>query len=310
MGYKWEQKLIMLKAEVTYGTDSGPVAGVNAFLTVNGAIKPLVHQKVQRNLDGGRLGNEGELVVGEYCEMSFDVEATGSGAAGTAPAYGAALIGCAMAETVVATTRVDYKPVDSGETSVTIFFYIGRLRHKMLGARGTVKLTGAVFAVPKFQFTFIGLWGGIADGAQGNASAALAAFKDPEEVCFANTQVTLHGSTLGVKSFEVDFGIENTYRNLTNYEGINYGDRQAKGSILFEAPDITTKDWITTIKAETRDTLTITHGSAAAKKVIVSGPKVQLLDPAYQEDAKGLMIQANMNLCVSTVADDFTITIQ
>ncbi|WP_133251662.1 phage tail tube protein [Zavarzinia aquatilis] len=310
MAYKWEQKFILLKPEVTYGTDSVPAAGTNAFLTANGQIKPLVHQKVARNLDGGRLGNEGELVVGEYVELSFDVEAAGSGAAGTAPAYGPALIACAMAETVVATTRVDYKPVDSGEASASIYFYIGRLRHKIVGARGTVKLTGAALAIPKFQFTFIGLWVGVSDYAQGNGSGPMAAFKDPEEVSFANTLITLHGSTLGVKSFDIDFGVENQYRNITGYEGIIYGDRQAKGSILFEAPDITTKDWLAAIKAETRDILTITHGSAAGKKVIVSGPKVQLVDPAYQEDQKLLMIQAGLNLCVGTVADDFTITIQ
>lgn len=308
MPYKWEQKLLLMKAEVTYGTDSVPTASANAFLTVNGQIKPLVHQKVQRNLDGGRLGNEGELVVGEYVELSFEVEAAGSGAAGTAPAYGPALIACAMAETVVATTRVDYKPVDSGETSATAYFYIGQLRHKVLGCRGTVKLTGAALAIPKFAFTFIGLYGGIASGAQG--SPTLTGFKDPEEVSFANTSITLHGATLGVKSFEVDIGIENQYRNITNYEGINYVDRQAKGSVLFEAPDIATKDWMATIKSETRDVLSITHGSAAGKKVIVSAPKAQLIDPQYQEDQKLLMIQAGLNLCVGTVADDFTITIQ
>ncbi|RJF94803.1 hypothetical protein D3874_03025 [Oleomonas cavernae] len=309
MAYKWEQKIVLLKAEATYGVDSVPVGGSNAVMTYNGSIEPLKADKVERDLDGGRLGNEGALIVGEHMMISFEVEAAGAGTPlGTAPGYGPALIACAMAETVVATTRVDYKPVDSGETSASIYFYIGRLRHKALGCRGTVKLVGAALAIPRFQFSFMGLYGGIADAAM--PSATLTAFKDPEEVSFANTVITLHGTTLGVKSFEVDFGVENVYRNNTNYEGINYVDRKAVGTILFEAPDILTKDWIATIKTETRDVLSITHGSAAGKKVIVTGSKTQLVDPQYQEDQKLLMIQAGLNLCVNSATDDFTITIQ
>jgi hypothetical protein len=80
------------------------------------------------------------------------VELAGSGTAGTAPAYGSILKACGFSETIVASTSVTYAPVSSSFSSVTIYYNVDGVRHKLTGCRGTFTLNGTVGDIPYIEF--------------------------------------------------------------------------------------------------------------------------------------------------------------
>src|SRR3954468_12442630 len=132
------RKAILCKVETVYGTDAAPVAATDALLVRNVSLNP-----IQLNLDGRAMvlpyfGNDGALVAGKFCAVSFEVEMAGSGAAGTAPKYDSALQGCALSSTNSPGVSQTYAPISSGEKSVTLYVYQDGILHKVLGAKGNV----------------------------------------------------------------------------------------------------------------------------------------------------------------------------
>lgn len=83
-------------------------APLNALLVANLTINPLKANNVSRDLVRPFFGGSEQLVGTATVEVSFDVELAASGTAGTTPAWGPLLLGCAFAEAVTAGSRVDY----------------------------------------------------------------------------------------------------------------------------------------------------------------------------------------------------------
>jgi hypothetical protein len=95
------KRLILIKSESTYATDSSP-AGTDAVLVRDLEITPLQSDTVDRELIRPYLGASQQLLANTRVEVTFTVELAGSGSAGTAPAFGAALKSCGFSETVTA----------------------------------------------------------------------------------------------------------------------------------------------------------------------------------------------------------------
>ena len=165
------KRLILLESEGTYGTDPTPT-GVDAVLVRDLNITPLQSDTVSRDLVRPYLGASEQLLANTRVEVTFSVELAGSGAAGTAPRYGKALLACGMAETVVASTSVTYAPVSASFGSCTIYYNIDGVRHKVTGARGTFTINGAVGEIPTIDFTFTGIYNAPTDTALPSATYA------------------------------------------------------------------------------------------------------------------------------------------
>ena len=89
--------LILAKVETTAGVDAAPTGAANALLVANLTINPLKANNVSRDLVRPFFGGSEQLVGTATVEVSFDVELAASGTAGTAPAWGPLLLGCAFA---------------------------------------------------------------------------------------------------------------------------------------------------------------------------------------------------------------------
>ena len=129
------RRLILAKIESVYGTDPTPTGASNAILVRNLEIQPLVAETVNRDLVRPYMGQADQLLARERVEVSFEVELAGSGAAGTAPAYGPILKACGLSETLVTSTSATYAPVSSSFSSVTIYYHEDGIRHKLTGCR-------------------------------------------------------------------------------------------------------------------------------------------------------------------------------
>lgn len=303
MTIKALRKTVYCKIEGTYGVDSVPVAGTDAMVVHNFQCDPIVPIYQERNPALPFFGNQGQIKVGDYMMMQYDMEIAGAGGVATVPGYGPALKGCVLSETVTPTTGpVTYAPISTGEQSVTKYFNWDGLQHIMLGARGTVSWKLAKGSVPMMHFTFTGLYGGITDVAL--PTPTLTAFQKPVGVNKANTTFTLFTYAAVLADLSIDLGNDIKYDNKPNQEVVRFLDRKVRGSVTIELPTIAAKDFFTIIRAETTGALALTQGTAAGNKGILAAPAVQLTNPKYSEADGVALLQMGMELRPTSAGND------
>lgn len=295
------KKILLAKVETTYGTDATPTGAANAIQTSDLSITPLAGPTVSRNLDRASLGNDLQIQVGTFVQLSFMVEIAGSGTAATPPAYGPLLEACAFSET--AATDVDYDPVSSSIDSATLYFHHDGQLHKLTGARGTVALSMNPGEIPHYQFQFTGLYNSPTSTA--DATPVFSAFQTPLPVNNTNTTTfSLHSQDLTVVQFSLDMANNVVYRNVVGNESVEIIDRAPSGTIQFEAPAISTKNWFATAIASTTGALSVVHGTAAGNIVTVSAPNVQIISPTYSESDGISTITAQLALVPGSSGND------
>ncbi len=283
---------ILLKVETTYGVDAVPTGAANAQLVSNLSINPLNAQNVERDLVRTYLGASEQLVGTSYVEMGFDVEMQGSGAAGTSPAWGAALRACGFAEAISAGQRVEYTPVTDTLESATIYWYDDGVLHKGLGGRGSVEISAGVGERPVFRFKFILLDGGISAAA--NPSLTLTAWKQPKVVNDVNTGDLTFGGTYSAGAITggtvwpsrgLNLNVSNSvnFTPLLGGETVDLSQREVTGSMQLDLTAAQEVTFMSAVKANTLDTLSLLHGTAAGYKVLLHAPAFQMLNPSKQE---------------------------
>lgn len=313
---------ILAKTETTYGTDPTPTGAANAILVSNLSITPLNAQNVSRDLIRGYFGGSEQLVGNAYVECKFDVELSGSGAAGTAPAYGPLLIGCGMAETVTATYHVVYDPISASQKGTTIWYYVDGVLHKLNGARGTFEIKMGLGERPVLSFTFLGLDGGVT--ATALPSQTLTAFKTPIAITDANTSDFTLGSTLTLGSaipsiasgtvypsrgLAVNFGNTLNHVPLLGGESVDIVSRETTGKVTLDLTAAQQATFHTDIKANTTTTATFLHGTTAGYKIILSALAVQRINPVYEEVSGRVMTGMDLRFLPSSGNDELKIVV-
>lgn len=297
------KRTILAKTEVTYGTDPTPTGAANAILVRNLNITPLNAELVSRDLVRPYLGASEQLLATSYVTVDFEVEMAGSGTAGTAPAYGPLLLACGMAATTSAGVSVTYAPVSSTFGSVTIYYNVDGVLHKITGARGNVEMSIQVGQIPVFKFTFTGLYNAPTDTAA--PSVTYTAFQTPLAANSDNTSAFSFYSYSGaMQSLNLNMGNAVNYRYLIGAEDVQMTDRQVSGTAVFEAPTVAAKDFWSLALGTTLGSLDITHGTTAGNRVQISSTRAKVTNPTYQ-DLNGIqMMQAGFNLVPSTAGND------
>lgn len=307
---------ILAKIETTYGTDPVPTGAANAMLISNLSVNPLNANNVSRDLINTYFGGSEQLVGNAFLEASFDIEVAGSGAAGTAPAWGALLRACGFAEAITASTRVDYTPITNVLDSVTIYYHDDGVLHKLLGARGSFDLKMGVGERPVFSFKFQGLDGGIS--AVANPALTLTAFKTPLVVTDANTAdinigctysagALVGGSPYTSRGLEVSVGNAVAFTPLLGAETIDLTNRDMTGHIDLDLTAANEVTFMGTVKANTKQGIGIIHGTVAGYKVLVHAPSAQLINPSKQDVNGRRLLGYDMRLIPSAGNDELRI---
>lgn len=281
--------VILAKLEVTAGTDSVPIGADNALLVSNMSITPLDAKNIDRANIRGFFGANEQLVGTASVKCSFTVELSGSGAAATAPAWGALFLACAMAEGLLVTPdRVEYTPISTALKTATIYYYDDGVLHKLLGAMGTCSLSAKIGETPSLKFEFTGLDGGITAAA--NAVPTLTAWKKPVAMTMANVTDITFGATyaLGALSGGVAYpstGLDLMLGNALNFtpllslERVDITNREVTGSVELELTAAQEVTFMATVKANTTQSLALTIGTLTGYKMIIHAPAVQLTNP-------------------------------
>ena len=226
----------------------------------------------------------GTMTITGVTTNTFDYAVTGTPAT---PATGAP----------VATTQITYSPISSSFQSCTIYYSVGQDSggnsplHKITGAFGSVDVSLTVKQIPKLKFSFVGIYNAPTDAA--TPSVDFTAFMLPQ---IANTQNTpgfsLFGYSGNMESMNLSMGNDVQYITLIGAEYVKLLDRKPGGTLVFEAPTITGKDFFTLVKNTTSGALTINHGSKSGYKVNFAAQSVLLGNPSYQDSNAIQMLSA------------------
>lgn len=284
----WRQKVLLVKTEVTYGTDPVPTAAANSILAIDMKIMPMEGRDQSRDLDMASMGAQPSIPLDLHSKMTFKVELQASGVAGTAPAWGPLIRACGCAQTIVASTSVTYNPVSSAHESATIYFYIGQTLYKILGARGSCKLTFTAQGIAYLEYTFTGLFTLAAEGVR--PTPVLTGFQKPLAVSMANSPVfTVNAVALVMRSFALDMGNDVVPRFLVNSHQVLITDRAEVIEMTVEAEPLTTINPYTLAQNQTQLPIVLNHGTVAGSRVKVNAPLCQLQRPAGVENSQGVV---------------------
>jgi len=246
-------------------------------------IVPLQSDIVQRELIRPYLGNYEQLLAQTRVQVTFEVELAGSGAAGTAPAYGPVLKACGLSETVLATTSVTYAPVSTSFSSVTIYFYQDGIRHIVTGARGTFTLNGQVGAIPTIAFTMTGIYNAPTDTALATPTYA----NQATPLIFKNGNTTSFSAfsySGALQSIDLNLGNEIVYRELIGgTKEVLITDRKPAGTMSIEAVLLATKNYFTVSTGSTTGSISFQHGTTAGNIATLTMAQSDLADASYAD---------------------------
>ena len=220
--------------------------------------------------------------------IAFEVELAPSGTAGTAPAWGALLRACAVAQTVVALTSVTYNPISTAHEGVSIYFFADGTRYALIGARGTAKLMLTANGTPKISFELTGLF--VQPTAVANPSPTLTAWTAPQIVASVNTPtVTFNAVPLILRSFEFDLGNQVIFRSLVGSQSVLIPQRSEKIAMVVEAVPLATLNPYALAAGPTTAALSLVHGTGAGKITTISAPSALIQRPEGLNEQDGIV---------------------
>ena len=277
------KRSILAKAESSYGSDPTPTGSANYVQVIDLNIEPIVSDEVSRDLIRPYMGNYEVIPANTRVNVTFDVEMAGSGAAGTAPKYGAILKACALSETVVSSTSVTYAPVTTPSDSVTLYVNYDGVRHKITGARGTFSISCEVNNIPRISFSLTGIFNAPTDTALPTVTVSNQAspliFKNGSTSAFQ-----IFGFAAALQSWSLDFNNEVIYRELVGgTKEVLITDRRPSGTAVIENVALSSHNFFTDYTGTSTGTNTWLHGTTAGNKITVSCPQTDLGQPSYEE---------------------------
>ena len=202
-----------------------------------------------------------------------------------------------------------YKPLSATLESVSMYFNVDGVQHKILGARGTVELSIAVNTIPTYKFKFTGIYSAPTDTAL--PTNVYTAFQTP---LVANNTNTSGFSLFSVSGFVLEsmmVNINNSvdYRSLIGSEYVQITDRRVNGEFTVEAVSMATFNAFSTAIGTTTGAVSITHGTAAGNKVKIDGYKIDLTQPSYADNNGVNMLKSTFVALPTAGNDEFSIAV-
>lgn len=307
---RFDHLVVLAKIETTYGTDATPTAAANAILLQAVETTPLETDQVQRPKLLPYDAAQEVLHTASRMTLTGTFEAAGAGAAGTVPGYGPLLRACGLAETITATTKVDYSPVTRGHESASLWHYQDSALHKGLGARGTLNFTLAARGIPTFRVAMTGLY------VPGSAvalptTASYTAFQAPEIADDEHTPTfRIGGQDEVLQNLTFEQGGNVRVRDLVGKKEVRLSGRAPRLTAVIEAPDDLARDYFAMAAARTTVPVSLVHGTAAGRIIELSGQRAQIMPPSIQNDDGIQMLSIPMVLLPTNGDDEFRFTVR
>lgn len=303
---KFKLQMLTGKIETVYNTDPVPTAAANWTGAMNIDCQPVEMETDDQTTVSNKFGQDEKIVAAVWSTISFDVPLRGSGTAGTAPNFDVYLRACGMARVITAGVSVVYSPVDSGDESCTLYWYMDGVLQKMTGARGTFELKYSAKKQAVISFKFTGLRSAMSDSG-GIPAPTLPTLPRPLAVNKANTTASIGAYTAFMSSLGLAAGNDVQYRNLTNREDVTIVGRDSTVNANIELPLVAAKNLLGTgglISDALTDTLSVAHGATAGNICTLAVPKAQFFKPKLSNEQGQAMLACEGMV----VRNDFTLT--
>ncbi|MBL4782992.1 MAG: hypothetical protein JKX92_12190 [Porticoccaceae bacterium] len=231
-----EEQLILLKLESTYKVDAGPL-GANALQVANINITALDGDTVARNNYRGFQGAQEQVRITKHVKIDFELELAGSGVVDTPVPYADLYKLTGHAQTITASTSVDYTLVSENYDSATIAYYLGPIKHTILGVRGSGSWVLNIKGLPVFK---VSLWGFYVTPVNAGApsgvdfSSILKPLLVSEDTVAA---MTWFGITLKMEELTIEQGGNVAPEFLTSGSEVMINGRDAKVTMKIKEPN-------------------------------------------------------------------------
>ena len=198
-----------------------------------------------------------------------------------------------------------YTPVSSAFSSVTLYYNIDGVLHKLTGARGTFSLNTTVGQIPTLDFSMTGLYNAPTDTAAPSVTYADQAtplvFKAGNSGGF-----NLLAYSGCLQSVAMDIGNSIIYRELVGCtKEVLLTDRSVSGTATIEAPTIAEKDYFTTSLTDNAlGELSFIHGTTAGNIVSLVSNRVDIGAPSYSDQDGIHMLALPYTAVPSTTGND------
>ena len=275
---------LLAKIESSEGSDPSPVGGSNAIQVTNVDITPIESDTIQADAMQGFLGNSTRATVlaNKRVSVSFSTELSGSGSAGTPPAYGPLLKSCGLNEILSSETSATYTPLSTSFSSCTIYCFYDLTRHKITGARGTVTFNLVAGQIASADFQFIGVYNA-PDSTDMSGTWTLANQAAGLEVNDTNiTTATFHGvASQRIESFDLALNNEVVYKETVSSKQSLIVNRAPGGTAVIEALDTATTDYFAKAVAVSTGATDIILGASAGNIVRLKADQTDITGVSY-----------------------------
>ena len=297
-----KKTVVLVKAEVTVGTDSVPTGAANAVQVDVLKLTPLDAKTVDRKPIRAFFGAAEKTVVSANMKLEIEVPFSGSGTAGTAPQWDVLMQICGASATIVAVTSVTYAPVSSALKTASVYVNVDGTNHILTSARGTWEATVNAEGLPVLKFMLTGIWNALA--AASLPTATYTNIASPVPVNATNTTLTLHTISVVASAFGIKGGSNVVYRNLIGSERVDITDRSSDWNATIETLPLATKDWIAAAKASAKGALALVHGLTAGNRIAVNAASAQVSAADYSDMEGVHMTSLSGSLLPSSTGND------
>lgn len=277
MAKAWNKKVILLKAEVTEGTDAAPVVATDALRVLNYRPQFMDADGKVRAIEKSYFGADAVAMANFKRGASWDMEIHGGGAAGTAPQWMTALkYGGMAAPVIVAATSATQSP-SSTVPSATHWAWLDNLLLKTVGARASFGYTIEDDEIPLFNYSLLGRPATLLAEELAQSAPTFAGVADPVIASSENTTFLLDAYAVPLRRMTMNANADLQFRSLIGpQDRVSYVNRSWSGQIVIELPDLTAKDYFTKIRPGTTMASSLVHGTTAGNIVTITHPKLQI----------------------------------
>lgn len=298
------RQILGSKIEVTEGTaETLAGADCNLQLLEPAKFEPNISMFERKLLDASYSAFK-QIPGTRLAKISMKVEAKGSGAAGTAPAFGKLNKACGLGETVVAVTSTTYAPVSAlaSVPTLTIGVYVDGVLQKIRGARGNRKYSAKNGEPGVYEYEFIGCYDGVTDVGLPTPSGV----ETTVPVSLLTAVFSIASFAAFTSQISYDLGNQLEPRPDINQAGGYISTlltgRNVKGSFDPEMELVATHDFYGRWLAGTTGILTFRHTGSAGNILIVSAPVCQYIKISPQDRNGIATLGADFLLARSAVA--------
>jgi len=258
-------RLLLAKVESTKGTDAVPTAGANAIRHISASPT-----KNQDNLDRvvvkTTMGNLPHLVGKQTMQLEIVAELHGSGVVDTPPELSPLLRACGFAETINASTSVEYDPLTNAIESCTIYHYHDGLLWKYIGAVGTFTIDSTINQVVTITFTMQAVYA----LPVATALPASPSFNATDPIVASSADTVSDGASIAVGAFAVDAGNEVVDLYRTGSHDFRIVNRAP--TLNFNKNSVSTAAEWAALAAGTNAALSAVYGTAGGNRLTLSAP--------------------------------------